>query len=67
VDPTFAGSFDRSSRWDSGLYHICEQEVKKEFDPDIYEEQVGMMEMVLDVEDIAKEMQSIRDQYSKFH
>ncbi len=33
-----------------------------EFDEAVYDEQVGMMEMVLDVDDIVSEMQAIRDQ-----
>ena len=48
------------------VYHVCEPEVKAEFDPDIYEDQVGMMEMVLDVDDIVKEMSAIREQYCKY-
>ena len=43
-------------------YHVCEPEVKSEFDPNVYEEQVGMMEMVLDVDDIVEEMSAIREQ-----
>jgi betaine reductase len=48
------------------VYHICEDVVKNEVDPAIYDEQISMMEMVLDVDDIAKEMESIRTQYSKY-
>jgi len=63
-DPTFAGPLTGVSL---GLkvYHICEEEVKSEVDPEIYEEQVSMMEMVLDVDEIAEEMSSIREQYTK--
>ena len=32
----------------------------------VYDEQVGMMEMVLDVDDIVSEMTSIREQYCAF-
>lgn len=58
-DPTFAGPLTGVSL---GLacYHVCEEEVKQEFDEAVYEEQVSMMEMVLDVDDIAQEMQGIR-------
>ncbi|ODU72768.1 MAG: glycine/sarcosine/betaine reductase complex protein A [Bordetella sp. SCN 68-11] len=64
-DPTFAGPLTGVSL---GLkvYHVCEAEVKAEFDADIYEEQVSMMEMVLDIDEISSEMQSIRDQYCKY-
>lgn len=64
-DPTFAGPLTGVSL---GLkvYHVCEQEIKDLIDPAIYEEQISMMEMVLDVEEIAKEMKSIRDQFCKY-
>ncbi len=60
-DPTFAGPLAGVSLG-LAVYHVCEPEVKAEFDPDIYDEQVGMMEMVLDVDDICAEMNAIRDQ-----
>ena len=64
-DPTFAGPLAGVSL---GLrvYHVCEPEVKAEFDEAVYDEQVGMMEMVLDVDDIVSEMTSIREQYCAF-
>jgi betaine reductase len=64
-DPTYAGPLTGVSL---GLtvYHVCEPEVKAEFDPEVYEDQVGMMEMVLDVDDIVSEMSSIRDEYCKY-
>ena len=60
-DPTFAGPLAGVSL---GLtcYHVCEPEVKAEFDPDVYDEQISMMEMVLDVDYICSEMNAIRDQ-----
>ena len=64
-DPTYAGPLTGVSL---GLkvYHVCEPEVKEEFDPNIYEDQVSMMEMVLDVDDIANEMTAIREQFCKY-
>lgn len=44
------------------VYHICEPEVKAEIDEAVYDEQISMMEMVLDVDDICSEMHAIRDQ-----
>ena len=32
----------------------------------VYDEQISMMEMVLDVDDIISEMTAIRDEYCKF-
>lgn len=60
-DPTFAGPLTGVSLR-LMAYHVCEPEVKSEFDPNVYEEQVGMMEMVLDVDDIVEEMSAIREQ-----
>lgn len=64
-DPTYAGPLTGVSL---GLvvYHVCEEEVKEEFDPDVYDEQVFMMEMVLDIDEIAEEMQAIRDEYTQY-
>ena len=64
-DPTYAGPLTGVSL---GLrvYHICEEEIKEEVDQGVYDEQVSMMEMVLDVPAIAEEMQGIRSQYTKY-
>lgn len=64
-DPTFAGPLT-GVQLGLTTFHVCEPEVKEEFDPDVYEEQVGMMEMVLDIDDIASEMQAIRDDFCKY-
>lgn len=60
-DPTYAGPLAGVSLGLS-VYHICEPEVKAEVDEGVYDEQVSMMEMVLDVDDIVAEMTAIRDQ-----
>ena len=64
-DPTYAGPLAGVSL---GLtvYHICEPEIKAEVDEQVYEDQISMMEMVLDVDDIVNEMSSIREQYCKY-
>jgi glycine/sarcosine/betaine reductase complex component A len=64
-DPTYAGPLAGVSL---GLrvYHICEAEIKDEIPSDLYEAQVGMMEMVMDIDSIVAELQSIRSQYTKF-
>ena len=64
-DPTFAGPL-AGVQLGLKVYHVCEPEIKEEIDPDTYEDQVGMMEMVLDVDDIVSEMSSIREQYGKY-
>ncbi len=64
-DPTWAGPLAGVSL---GLkvYHALDPEFKESVDADVYDEQIGMMEMVLDVDSIAEEMKSIRDQFSKY-
>jgi len=56
-DPTFAGPLAGVSL---GLkaYHIFE--LKDEIDPAVYDEQVSMMEMVLDVDSIINEVKTYR-------
>lgn len=63
-DPTFAGPLAGVSL---GLrvFHVFE--LKDQFDADVYEEQCGMMEMVLDVDAINAEVKSIRDQFCQFN
>ena len=64
-DPTFAGPLT-GVQLGLTVYHICEPEIKAEVDPAVYDEQVGMMEMVLDVDDIVSEMSTIRNDYCKY-
>lgn len=65
-DPTFAGPL---AGVELGLkvYHVIEDELKAEYDADVYEEQCGMMEMVLEVDAIKEEVSTIRKQYTKFN
>ena len=64
-DPTWAGPLAGVSL---GLkvYHALEPEFKESVDADVYEEQIGMMEIVLDVDAISKEIQDIRKEYTKY-
>lgn len=62
-DPTYAGPLTGVSL-KLDVYHICEPEIKEQVPADLYDEQVGMMEMVLDVDNIIAEMTAIRDQVS---
>ncbi len=64
-DPTFAGPL-AGVPLGLSVYHVLEAEIKGEIDPAVYDEQVSMMEMVLDVDKIAAEVKAMRDQYSKF-
>ncbi len=62
-DPTYAGPL-AGVPLGLAVYHIFE--LKDQVDADVYEEQCGMMEMVLDVDAIGNEVKAIRDEYSKF-
>ena len=64
-DPTYAGPLTGVSL---GLrvYHVCEAAIKEEIPADLYEAEIGMMEMVLDLDDSAHEMESIRSQFCKY-
>ena len=64
-DPTWAGPL-AGVQLGLTVYHICEDEIKSEVDAGVYDEQVGMMEMVMDVPSIHEEMESIRSQYCKY-
>ena len=64
-DPTFAGPLT-GVQLGLTVFHVCEPEMKEEFDDAIYEDQISMMEMVMDVDDIVNEMKAIRDEYCKY-
>lgn len=59
-DPTYAGPLTNVAL---GLpvYHIFE--LKDLIDPQVYEDQISMMEMVLNVDEIIAEMDNIRSQF----
>jgi glycine/sarcosine/betaine reductase complex component A len=62
-DPTYAGPLAGVSLG-LAVYHIFE--LKDEVDAQVYDDQCGMMEMVLDVDAIKSEVGSMRQQFSKF-
>ena len=57
-DPTWAGPL---AGMPLGLpvYHITEPEIKALVSPQVYEEQVGLMDLTLDVEQIARAVQRV--------
>lgn len=59
-DPSFAGPLTGVSLR-LPVYHILEPEVKRAVPSDVYEEQVGFMELVSDAEEIGKTFKAIRD------
>lgn len=64
-DPTFAGPLT-GVQLGLSVFHVCEPEIKDEVDESVYDEQISMMEMVLDVDDIIKEMTPIREDFCKY-
>jgi glycine/sarcosine/betaine reductase complex component A len=65
-DPTYAGPL---AGVELGLrvYHVVDDELKAEYDEAVYDEQCGMMEMVLDIDAIKQEVGNIRKQFTKFN
>jgi glycine/sarcosine/betaine reductase complex component A len=59
-DPTYAGPLAGVSL---GLrvYHILEPEIRQLVDPEVYAEQVGIMELALDSDSIIAMMQQVRN------
>jgi len=64
-DPTYAGPLS-GVQLGLQVYHAVEVEFKEAVDSKVYEDQVGLMEMVLDVDAIIAEMRSIREQFCKY-
>ena len=64
-DPTYAGPL-AGVQLGLKVYHAVESEFKAEVDESVYDDQIGMMEMVLDVDDIIAEMSAIRDEFMKY-
>ncbi|CAK7056226.1 hypothetical protein KQI38_10670 [Tissierella carlieri] len=64
-DPTFAGPL-AGVPLGLKVYHAVEPEFKESVDADVYDEQIGMMEMVLDVDSIIEEVKAMRDEFTKF-
>ncbi len=65
-DPTYAGPL-AGVPLGLKVYHAVEDEFKAEVDEEVYEDQIGMMEMVLDGDEIIKEVSSMRIQHGKFN
>jgi glycine reductase len=58
-DPTYAGPLTNIAL-KLPVYHIVE--LKELIDPQVYEDQISIMEMVLEVDDIVTEMSTIRNE-----
>ncbi len=63
-DPTFAGPL-AGVELGLSVYHVLE--LKDSFDEEIWDEQISMMEMVLDVDEIMAEVKQFRNDGSKYN
>ncbi len=63
-DPTWAGPL-AGVQLGLPIYHIVEPEVKALIPADVYEEQVGIMEVALDAEELGEIMHELRKQTTK--
>lgn len=43
------------------VYHITEAEIRDQVDADLFDEELGGVDMVLDVDDIADAIREVRD------
>ncbi len=64
-DPTYAGPL-AGVQLGLACYHVLESEIKDEIEPEVYDEQISMMEMVLEVEEIIAETKKYREMYAKY-
>ena len=64
-DPTWAGPL-AGVPLGLKVYHALEEDVKAEIDPAVYDDQIGMMELVLDVDAINSEIKAMREEYTKY-
>jgi betaine reductase len=60
-DPSYAGALG-GVQLGLPVYHILEPEVKEQVNREVYQQQVGMMEMVLDVPKLIEPLRKIREQ-----
>ena len=65
-DPTYAGPL---AGVPLGLktYHVVEPEFKENVDEQVYEDQISMMEMVLDVDEIISEVSAMRNEFGQYN
>jgi len=45
---------------DLSVYHIMEPEIKAQVDPEVYKEHLQLMEVALDIEEIAEGLDRVR-------
>jgi glycine reductase len=65
-DPTYAGPL-AGVPLGLRVYHAVEPEFKESVDAEVYDEQISMMEMVLDVDEIINEVSAMRNEFGQFN
>jgi glycine/sarcosine/betaine reductase complex component A len=63
-DPTYAGPL-AGVALGLPVYHILEDEIKDEIPEDVYQDQIGLMELSLDKESICNAIKQAREKYLK--
>ncbi len=58
-DPTYVGVL-AGVQLDLDVVHILEKDVKAQIDPELYQQQVGLVEMTADLENIEQVMSELR-------
>jgi betaine reductase len=64
-DPTFAGPL-AGVPLGLAVYHVFEKEIRESADPAAWEDQIGMMEMVLDPAALSEAVRRMREEGSKY-
>jgi betaine reductase len=64
-DPTYAGPL-AGVPLGLAVYHVFDAAIREEADPAAWEEQIGMMEMVLDTESLAAAVAKMREAGSQY-
>ncbi len=59
-DPTWAGPL-AGEALGLPVFHITEPEIKEQVDESLYEEEVGMVEMVLETDEIIEAVKQVRN------
>ena len=63
-DPSWAGAL-AGIAYGLPVYHITEPEIKEQVDPALYDQEIGITEMVLDVEQIGEAVRKVRERNSE--
>ncbi|MBP1731848.1 MAG: glycine reductase complex selenoprotein [Deltaproteobacteria bacterium] len=63
-DPSFAGPLAGVSLG-LPIYHILEPDVKAAVPADVYEQEAGLVSMIVDVEEVGKKFRAIRESVAK--